>query len=235
MPTREVLADVPAASLDDDAPLLRPAPRRPADLAARRPTTRRPRAASTRRRRCGADLLAPARRHLVGVVAVRPPALPQHGRGPGRRRRRAAAQAPGHRRDTGRGWPSPPTATTAGARSTRAPAPPLSWPRRCCNLACVGARPLALVNCLNFGNPEHPEVMWQLSEAIDGMAEACRALGLPGGRRQRQPLQREPRRATSTRRRSSACWARSTTSASPSRREAGRRGAPGALRRRPGG
>ena len=61
------------------------------------------------------------------------------------------------------------------------------------NLACVGARPAALVNCLNFGNPEHPEVMWQLSEAIDGMAEACRALGTPGRRRQRQPLQREPR------------------------------------------
>jgi phosphoribosylformylglycinamidine synthase len=47
------------------------------------------------------------------------------------------------------------------------------------NLACVGARPLAVVNCLNFGNPEHPEVMWQLSEAIDGMADACRALGIP--------------------------------------------------------
>ena len=47
------------------------------------------------------------------------------------------------------------------------------------NLACVGARPLGLVNCLNFGNPEHPEVMWQLSEAVDGMAEACRALGIP--------------------------------------------------------
>ncbi len=47
------------------------------------------------------------------------------------------------------------------------------------NLACVGARPLALVDCLNLGNPEHPEVMWQLSESIDGMAEACRALELP--------------------------------------------------------
>ncbi|HSS08991.1 MAG TPA: AIR synthase related protein [Acidimicrobiales bacterium] len=47
------------------------------------------------------------------------------------------------------------------------------------NVACVGARPVALVNCLNFGNPEHPEVMWQLSEAIDGMAEACRALAIP--------------------------------------------------------
>ena len=47
------------------------------------------------------------------------------------------------------------------------------------NLACVGARPMAVVNCLNFGNPEHPEVMWQLSEAIDGMGEACRAFGIP--------------------------------------------------------
>ncbi|HKA04656.1 MAG TPA: AIR synthase related protein, partial [Acidimicrobiales bacterium] len=45
--------------------------------------------------------------------------------------------------------------------------------------ACVGARPVALVNCLNFGNPEHPEVMWELSEAIDGMAEACRAFEVP--------------------------------------------------------
>ena len=47
------------------------------------------------------------------------------------------------------------------------------------NVACAGAKPVAVVNCLNFGNPEHPEVMWQLSEAIDGMAEACRALSLP--------------------------------------------------------
>ncbi|HEU5085011.1 MAG TPA: phosphoribosylformylglycinamidine synthase subunit PurL [Acidimicrobiales bacterium] len=47
------------------------------------------------------------------------------------------------------------------------------------NLATVGAEPLALVNCLNFGNPEHPEVMWQLSETVDGMAEASRVLGVP--------------------------------------------------------
>ena len=47
------------------------------------------------------------------------------------------------------------------------------------NLACVGARAVAVVNCLNFGNPEHPEVMWQLSEAVDGLAEACLAFGLP--------------------------------------------------------
>ncbi len=47
------------------------------------------------------------------------------------------------------------------------------------NLACVGAVPQALVNCLNFGNPENPVVMWQLSEAVDGMAEACNAFDLP--------------------------------------------------------
>jgi phosphoribosylformylglycinamidine synthase len=47
------------------------------------------------------------------------------------------------------------------------------------NLACVGATAKAVVNCLNFGNPEHPSVMWELSESIDGMAEACNELNLP--------------------------------------------------------
>jgi phosphoribosylformylglycinamidine synthase len=47
------------------------------------------------------------------------------------------------------------------------------------NLACSGARPVALTNCLNFASPERPEVMWQFSETVDGMAEACRALGTP--------------------------------------------------------
>ena len=47
------------------------------------------------------------------------------------------------------------------------------------NVACSGARPVAATNCLNFGNPEKPEVMWQFSEAIDGIAEACTALDIP--------------------------------------------------------
>ncbi|MGH9745288.1 MAG: phosphoribosylformylglycinamidine synthase subunit PurL [Candidatus Acidiferrales bacterium] len=47
------------------------------------------------------------------------------------------------------------------------------------NVACTGARPVAATNCLNFGNPEKPEVMWQFSEAVDGIAEACRALEIP--------------------------------------------------------
>ncbi|HEV3467939.1 MAG TPA: phosphoribosylformylglycinamidine synthase subunit PurL, partial [Pyrinomonadaceae bacterium] len=47
------------------------------------------------------------------------------------------------------------------------------------NVTCVGARPVAITNCLNFASPERPEVMWSFSEVIDGMAEACRALGTP--------------------------------------------------------
>jgi phosphoribosylformylglycinamidine synthase II len=47
------------------------------------------------------------------------------------------------------------------------------------NLACVGAQPLGLTNCLNFGNPEKPHVAWQLTEAVDGLANACDALGIP--------------------------------------------------------
>jgi phosphoribosylformylglycinamidine synthase II len=47
------------------------------------------------------------------------------------------------------------------------------------NVACAGGTPLAFTDCLNFGNPEKPEQAWELSEAIDGMAEACNALGLP--------------------------------------------------------
>ena len=47
------------------------------------------------------------------------------------------------------------------------------------NLVAVGARPWAVTNCLNFGNPEKPEILWQFSEVIDGMAEACRVFGTP--------------------------------------------------------
>jgi phosphoribosylformylglycinamidine synthase subunit PurL len=47
------------------------------------------------------------------------------------------------------------------------------------NVACAGARPWAATNCLNFGNPEKPEVMWEFSECVDGIAEACSALGVP--------------------------------------------------------
>lgn len=47
------------------------------------------------------------------------------------------------------------------------------------NLACVGAQPLGLTNCLNFGNPEKPHIAWQLTRAVEGIAGACEALGVP--------------------------------------------------------
>jgi phosphoribosylformylglycinamidine synthase len=47
------------------------------------------------------------------------------------------------------------------------------------NVVCVGARPIAITNCLNFASPERPEVMWSFSEVIDGMAEACRVFDTP--------------------------------------------------------
>ncbi|GIN41745.1 phosphoribosylformylglycinamidine synthase subunit PurL [Heyndrickxia oleronia] len=47
------------------------------------------------------------------------------------------------------------------------------------NIVCSGGQPLAITDCLNFGNPEKPEIFWQLEKAADGMSEACRALNSP--------------------------------------------------------
>ena len=47
------------------------------------------------------------------------------------------------------------------------------------NVACAGARPVGATNCLNFGNPERPDIMWQFARAVDGIAEACGALQIP--------------------------------------------------------
>ena len=186
----EVLADVPAASLHEDAPRYdRPLRRRDRSRRGRPGTLP---AGGQRRRTTSWRMLA----DTVWVWrAVRPPAVPQHRRRSGRRRHGAAAQAPGDRAST----PAAALALTADGnhrvvrRRSAAPGTARVVAEAVLNLACVGARPLALVNCLNFGNPEHPEVMWELSEAIDGMAEACRALGVPVVGGQREPLQRERR------------------------------------------
>jgi phosphoribosylformylglycinamidine synthase len=47
------------------------------------------------------------------------------------------------------------------------------------NVACVGGQPIGATNCLNFGNPQRPEIMWQFAEAVAGIGEACRALDTP--------------------------------------------------------
>ena len=82
------------------------------------------------------------------------------------------------------------------------------------NLACVGAEPLGLTNCLNFGNPEKPHIAWQFTRAIAGLGDACRAFGIPvvGGN---VSLYNEGGEARSTRRRSSAWSASCPTRGGP--------------------
>jgi len=170
-----VLADVPAASLSDDAPVYDRPRRPPAGLEACRDDDASGLAPPAD---CGADLLqllfdpswiyrqydhqlflntvvAPG--GDASVLRLKAPGLPSS-------LRALALTTDGNGR-----WCA--LDPRLGAALTVAEAS--------LNVACAGARPVALVNCLNFGNPEHPEVMWQLSEAIDGLAEACRALGLP--------------------------------------------------------
>ncbi len=177
----EVLADVPAASLHEDAPLYHRPMARPA-WADERAADDPARLPAPGARQLEADMLAmladPAWAYrqydhqlfLNTVVApgadaavlrlsapgARPPAGPPE--------RGLAMSTDGNQR-----W-----CALDPRHGTR-----LVVAESALNLACAGARPVALVNCLNFGNPEHPEVMWQLSEAIDGMAEACTALGIP--------------------------------------------------------
>ena len=171
----EVLADVPAASLDEDAPRYERPMSPPADLETRRADDP---ALLPAPADCGADLL-----QLIfdsswvyrqydhqlflntvvepggdaAVLRLAAPGLPPTRKG-------LALSTDGNHR-----WCSvDPRRGTAMVVAEAA-----------LNVACAGARPAALVDCLNFGNPEHPEVMWQLSESIDGMAAACRALGVP--------------------------------------------------------
>ena len=167
-----VLAEVPAASLHDDAPKY--------DRPRRRPSPPSP----------SADELAPPADPAADVQALVADTSwiwRQYDHmlflntviGPGHDATLLRLRHPVTGADTGRGM----ALTTDGNHAWCAVDPrrgtALVVAEAVLNLACVGARPLAVVNCLNFGNPEHPEVMWQLSEAVDGLAEACRGLGLP--------------------------------------------------------
>ncbi len=171
----EVLGDVPAGALSDEAPLYRRPMARPGDQDARAdddPGALAPPAD------CGPDVAAMLTDpswvyrqydHQLFLNTVEGPG------GDAAVLRLAGPGLPGSERglalstDSNPAWCSiDPRAGTAATVAEGA-----------LNVACAGARPMAVVNCLNFGNPEHPEVMWQLSEAVDGMTEACLALGLP--------------------------------------------------------
>ena len=76
-------------------------------------------------------------------------------------------------------WPQRRIAIRSIAGSIRARAARIAVAEAARNLTCSGARPLAVTDNLNFGNPYKPEIFWQLREAVEGMAEACRAFGTP--------------------------------------------------------
>ncbi|MCU1488708.1 MAG: phosphoribosylformylglycinamidine synthase subunit [Acidimicrobiaceae bacterium] len=171
-----LLAELPAASLSEDAPRYRRPIAAPADLAERQAAGPE---ALPMPERCDEDLLA-----LLGDAAW---IYRQYDhqlflntvRGPGEADAALLRlSAPGIdwngkalaiSTDANPGWCK--IDPRAGTAATVA--------ESVLNVSCTGATPLALVNCLNFGNPEHPEVMWELSESIDGMAQACLALGVP--------------------------------------------------------
>ena len=86
-----------------------------------------------------------------------------------------------------------PTATAASPSSTPTPAPSSRSPRPTATSPPAAPRPLAVSDCLNFGSPEDPDVMWQFAEACRGLKDACLDARHPGDRRQRQPLQPDRR------------------------------------------
>ena len=75
------------------------------------------------------------------------------------------------------------------------------------NVAVTGATPVAVTNCLNFGSPEDPGVMWQFAQAVRGLADGCCGPWYSGDRRQRQLLQPDRVRGDPAHARWSACWA----------------------------
>ena len=172
----DVLADVPAKSLEEDAPLYDRERAEPADMAERRADGAGSLPAPAD---AGADLLAmlcdtswvwSQYDHMLFLNTVE---------GPGGDAAVLRLKHPTTGADTGRGL----ALTTDGNHLWGAVDPReagrMVVAESVMNLAVVGARPLAMVNCLNFGNPEHPEVMWQLSESVDGLSEALLALGVP--------------------------------------------------------
>ena len=176
----EVLADMPAKSLEDDAPRYERPIAAPADLDARR-------ADDPADHLEGRDDVAALGVDVLAMLADTSWVWTQYDHqlflntvaGPGGDAAVLRLRHPVTGDETGRGM----ALTTDGNHRWCAVDPRQGAEaivaESTLNLACVGARPIALVNCLNFGNPEHPEVMWQFSQAVDGMSDACRALGIP--------------------------------------------------------
>jgi phosphoribosylformylglycinamidine synthase len=160
----ETLGEIPAHLLTDEAPRYRvePTPRTPvAPLP--EPTPSLPEALASPNVRSRAWIYE-RYDHLVGSRTVRRPGLDAAVLRLRPSMRGLAVSLDGPQPDSGR------APRLAGALAV------LEAAR---NVACAGGRPLGLTDCLNFGNPEKPEIAWELMEAIEGMALAAEALGVP--------------------------------------------------------
>ncbi len=124
------------------------------------------------RGRAGARRSDQPRADDLGLRAVRPARRLAHGAPPRPRRRRP----PDRRQPAASPFRSTGPRSAAATRSRRATAPSTT---SALNVACAGGEPLALTDCLNFGNPEKPEIGWELAQAIDGIAQAANELGIP--------------------------------------------------------
>ena len=179
----ETVADIPVAALTDEAPLYErpmdsPKSKVPSPKSDRKPKVQRPKTKDQRSKSqrfvAEASRVAKPRFETIGLSPVR-----SHGAAP-----------------TPRSLPGADAAVVRIKETRRALAMSLDGNGRYCaanpregaklivaeaarNVVCVGARPIAITNCLNFASPERPEVMWSFSEVIDGMAEACRAFNTP--------------------------------------------------------
>ena len=151
----EVVGEIPAALLTDECPRYR---------VERRPQADDSRARSRTRTLGSRRWIYERYDHLVGSRTVRRPGLDAAvlRLRPSRARPRGLAR---RARRSGSAIPSAP------GRS------PCSDAAR--NVACAGGEPIGLTDCLNFGNPEKPEIAWELEQAIEGIAQAAEALGIP--------------------------------------------------------
>ena len=173
----ELVGDMPVAALVDDCPLYDLEPGRAG-------------AAGSTRNRGDARRATPSPRTTL-LALLGSPNIASQALGASSSTTRSSARAPcaGPRR------PTPPccccprpaarsrsrsTATAAASPATRTRGTVEAVLECAANLACVGAEPLGLTNCLNFGNPEKPHIAWQLDRARSrGLGDACRALGVP--------------------------------------------------------
>ncbi len=173
----DVVGDMPVTGLVDDAPLYDLAPEKPQAGLYPAPVAR-------------LGFEADVREALIALLsspnlASRRPLFEQYDaivQSRTVRRPEEADAAVLHLHDMGEGAPS--IATSIDGNGRRVAADPY-WGTvgnvlECAaNLACVGARPLGTTNNLNFGNPEKPHIAWQLTEAVRGLGDACRALEAP--------------------------------------------------------